>query len=138
FGGDPRDTHLPHNYTHNTVVYTGTHDNDTTLGWLRARSEDAADGDEGLRRERANCLKYLDTDGSEIHWDFIRAAHASVADISIVPLQDVLGLGSDARMNIPASTEGNWAWRFREGALTEALRDRLREMTETYGRLPSQ
>ena len=138
FGGDPRDTHLPHNYTRNSVVYTGTHDNDTTLGWLRARSEESAGGDEGLRRERANCLKYLDTDGAEIHWDFIRAAHASVADISIVPLQDVLGLGSDARMNIPASAEGNWAWRFREGALTDALRDRLREMTETYGRLPTQ
>jgi 4-alpha-glucanotransferase len=138
FGGDPRDTHLPHNYTHNSVVYTGTHDNDTTVGWLRARTGESARDDEGLRRERANCLKYLDTDGAEIHWDFIRAAHASVADISIVPLQDVLGLGSDARMNTPASTEGNWAWRFREDALTDELRDRLREMTETYGRLPSQ
>ena len=134
---DPRDPHLPHNHTHNSAS-TRHARNDTTVGWLRARTEESARGDEGLRRERANCLKYLDTDGAEIHWDFIRAAHASVADISIVPLQDVLGLGSDARMNTPASTEGNWAWRFREGALTNELRDRLREMTETYGRLPSQ
>jgi 4-alpha-glucanotransferase len=136
FGGDPRDTHLPHNYASHTVVYTGTHDNDTTVGWYEERAGAKDDGQ--LRRELENCLKYLDTDGEEIHWDFIRAAWASVAVIAVAPLQDVLGLGSGARMNTPASAEGNWAWRFREGALTDELRDRLRDLTKTYGRLPGQ
>jgi 4-alpha-glucanotransferase len=133
FGGDPHDTHLPHEYTKNTVAYTGTHDNDTVVGWFDARSRDGAS--EGEKRERERCLKYLGTDGREINWDFIRAAQMSVADISIAQLQDVLGLSSDARMNTPASAEGNWAWRFKEGALTDELRGRLREMTAIYGRI---
>ena len=139
FGGDPRDTHLPHVYTHNTVVYTGTHDNDTTVGWFESRDV-VGDDDEAarLRRERDYCLRYLDSDGTEIHWDFIRAALASVADIAIIPLQDVLGLSSDARMNIPASAQGNWGWRFKDGALTDALRRRLRDLTGLYARLPDQ
>jgi 4-alpha-glucanotransferase len=135
FGGDPRDTHLPHEYVSNAVAYTGTHDNDTVVGWFKARSDKQAGDDEGLRRERALCLKYLGTDGAEINWDFMRAAHTSVAALSIVQLQDVLGLGSEARMNTPASAEGNWAWRFGEGALTDELRDRLRELTQITGRL---
>jgi 4-alpha-glucanotransferase len=133
FGGDPHDTHLPHEYTPNTVAYTGTHDNDTVVGWFQQRSRD--DASEGEKRERELCLKYLGTDGSEINWDFIRAAQMSVADICVAQLQDVLGLSSDARMNTPASAEGNWAWRFTEGALADELRARLREMTEIYGRL---
>jgi 4-alpha-glucanotransferase len=135
FGGDPHDTHLPHEYTRSTVAYTGTHDNDTVIGWFDARSDENAEDDEGLKRERANCLKYLGTQGEEINWDFIRAAEMSVADIGIAQLQDILGLGSEARMNTPASAEGNWTWRFQEGALTEELRERLKEMTATYGRL---
>ena len=135
FGGDPHDTHLPHEYTRGTVAYTGTHDNDTVVGWFDARDDETAADDEGLKRERANCLKYLGTQGKEINWDFIRAAEMSVADISIAQLQDVLGLGTDARMNTPASAEGNWGWRFQEGALTDELRDRLKEMTAMYGRL---
>ncbi|PYS78075.1 MAG: 4-alpha-glucanotransferase [Acidobacteria bacterium] len=133
FGGDPHDTHLPHEYTRSTVAYTGTHDNDTVVGWFRQRSREEASEDE--KRERENCLKYLASEGREINWDFIRAAQMSVADIAVAQLQDVLGLGSEARMNTPASAEGNWAWRFREGALTDELRGRLREMTATYGRL---
>ncbi|HEU4594864.1 MAG TPA: 4-alpha-glucanotransferase [Pyrinomonadaceae bacterium] len=136
FGGDPRDTHLPHNYTSHAVVYTGTHDNDTTVGWYEERAAEGADA--RLKSELENCLKYLDSEGEEIHWDFIRAASASVAVIAIAPLQDVLGLDSTARINTPASAEGNWAWRFREGALTDELRDRLRDLTKTYGRLPGQ
>jgi 4-alpha-glucanotransferase len=132
FGGDPHDAHLPHEYTHNTVAYTGTHDNDTVVGWFQQRAR--ADAPEGERRERERCLHYLGTDGSEIHWDFIRAVQMSVASIAVAQLQDVLGLGSDARMNMPASAEGNWAWRFRDGALTDELRDRLRETTALYGR----
>ncbi|HYG82476.1 MAG TPA: 4-alpha-glucanotransferase, partial [Pyrinomonadaceae bacterium] len=103
FGGDPHDTHLPHEYAHNTVAYTGTHDNDTVVGWFQQRSRE--DAPEGEKRERGLCLKYLGTDGSEINWDFIRAAQMSVSDLSVAQLQDVLGLGSDARMNTPASTE---------------------------------
>ena len=136
FGGDPRDTHLPHNYTSHTFVYTGTHDNDTTVGWHEERA--GAKDDEQLRRELKNCLKYLATGGEEIHWDFIRAAWASVASVAVAPLQDVLGLDSSARMNTPASAEGNWAWRFEKGALTDQLRERLRDLTKTYGRLPGQ
>ena len=135
FGGDPDDTHLPHNYTRDSVVYTGTHDNDTTAGWFAARSDERAGPDEALRRERANCLKYLGASGREIHWAFIREAFKSVADVCVVPAQDLLGLGSDARMNLPASTEGNWAWRLAEDSLTDELRDRLRELTALYGRL---
>jgi len=133
FGGDPHDTHLPHEYTRTSVAYTGTHDNDTAVGWFRQRSREDAGRDE--RRERENCLKYLATDGREINWDFVRAVQMSVADLAVAQLQDVLGLGSEARMNTPASAEGNWAWRFLEGALTEELGGRLRGMTATYGRL---
>lgn len=136
FGGDPHDTHLPHEYVRNTVVYTGTHDNDTVAGWFSARSPERAGDDEGLRRERELCLKYLGVEGAEIHWDFIRAAWRSVAAIAIAQLQDVLGLGSEARMNTPASAEGNWAWRFEEGALTDEMRERLRDTTFIFGRMP--
>jgi 4-alpha-glucanotransferase len=133
FGGDPHDTHLPHEYTRASFAYTGTHDNDTVVGWFEARSR--AEASEGERRERENCLKYLGTDGAEINWDFIRAAQMSVAVVSVAQLQDVLGLGTEARMNVPASAQGNWAWRFKEGALTDELAARLKEMTGLYGRL---
>jgi 4-alpha-glucanotransferase len=133
FGGDPHDTHLPHEYTRASFAYTGTHDNDTVVGWFAARSGEQAT--EAERRERENCLKYLGTNGAEINWDFIRAAQMSVAVVSIAQLQDVLGLGTEARMNVPASAEGNWAWRFKEGTLTEELAARLKEMTALYGRL---
>jgi 4-alpha-glucanotransferase len=137
FGGDPRDTHLPHNYVSNAVVYTGTHDNDTTVGWFnRKAAEGEAEEAEALDRERKLALRYLNSDGREIHLDFIRAALASVANMAIVPLQDLLGLDSSARMNLPASEEGNWGWRFTRDALTEEIGRRLKEMTELYGRAP--
>ena len=135
FGGDPHDTHLPHEYTRASVAYTGTHDNDTVAGWWEARQPERAGGDESLSRERENCKRYLATEGAEVHWDFIRAAQMSVAVISVAQLQDVLGLGSEARMNTPASAEGNWDWRYTAGALTDELAARLREMTVMYGRL---
>ncbi|HEX8708153.1 MAG TPA: 4-alpha-glucanotransferase [Pyrinomonadaceae bacterium] len=135
FGGDSHNQDLPHNYIGNSVVYTGTHDNDTTVGWFTGvagagSTRDAAQ----IERERRFCLDYLQSDGREIHWDFIRAALASVADTAVVPFQDVLGLGTQARMNLPNSTDGNWAWRFKPEALTEELSGRLKKMTELYGR----
>jgi 4-alpha-glucanotransferase len=137
FSSDQDNIDLPHNYHRNVVVYTGTHDNDTTVGWFRSiAGAGSTRTAEQIAAERNFCLKYLHTDGSEIHWDFIRAAFASVADTAIVPLQDLLGLGSAARMNLPNSTEGNWLWRFGEKDLTDDLAARLREVTEIYGRMP--
>jgi len=124
FSTDAQNPYLPHNYDRNCVVYTGTHDNDTTVGWFRSLPED----------ERAFCLKYLGTEGREIHWELIRLAMMSVADTVVIPLQDVLGLGSEARMNYPGRLGGNWTWRYAEGALTEAVCARLVELVETYGR----
>jgi 4-alpha-glucanotransferase len=134
WAGDPHGPHLPHEYTPNVVAYTGTHDNDTVVGWFGHRAGEGAS--EAERLERARCLRYLGTDGSDISWDFIRAVQMSVADVSIVPLQDVLGIGSSGRMNTPGRAEGNWSWRFRPEALTDEVRDRLRTNSEIYGRLP--
>ncbi len=134
FGGGPHDMHLPHEYPRNVVACTGTHDNNTVVGWFQHCGSEAATDDE--RRERENCLRYLGVDGAQINWDFIRAVQMSVADLAIVPVQDVLGLDASARMNTPGRAEGNWTWRLASGALTDALAARLREMTRTYGRLP--
>jgi 4-alpha-glucanotransferase len=139
FGGDPRDTHLPHNYARNTVVYTGTHDSDTVVGWYQSQAgEGSTRSADQIKRERAYCMKHLRSDGKEIHWDFIRAAFASVADLAIIPAQDLLGLDSSARMNVPASDEGNWNWRMEPHTLTAEISARLKEMTEMYARLPAQ
>jgi 4-alpha-glucanotransferase len=124
FGGDATNDHLPHNHTRDSVVYTGTHDNDTTIGWFASAGE----------QEREYCLKYLATDGREINWEMMRAAMASVAGMAIVPMQDVLGLDNEARMNLPASETGNWSWRMTPGIVNEEVIQRLREMTQTYGR----
>jgi 4-alpha-glucanotransferase len=132
FGSDSANEHLPHNYADDLVVYTGTHDNDTTAGWFASLGED---DDQQIQREF--CLEYLQSDGREIHWDFIRAALESLADTAIIPVQDVLGLGSEARMNRPASTSGNWVWRLREGALNEELAERLQQLTAASGRVGS-
>jgi 4-alpha-glucanotransferase len=102
FAGDTTNTFLPHNYVANTVVYSGTHDNDTTIGWFATATN----------REREFVKRYIGTDGKEIQWDFIRLALQSVADLAVFPLQDVLGLGTEARMNFPGKPLGNWAWRF--------------------------
>ena len=135
FGGDARNHDLPHNYVNNSVAYTGTHDNDTTVGWWNSQTGNGSTRAAAeISREREFCSKYLDTDGSEIHWDFIRAIWASVAATVIAPLQDVLGLGTDARMNLPASNSGNWQWRYIEHSLTEDIEDRLTELTQIFGR----
>jgi 4-alpha-glucanotransferase len=136
FSSNTKNIDLPHNYHKNVVVYTGTHDNDTAVGWFSSVAGEGSTRDaQQIEREREFCLKYLHTTGQEIHWDFIRTVLASVANTAIVPLQDVLGLGTEARMNLPNSTAGNWAWRFKSGELTEAICDRLRGLTELYGRV---
>jgi 4-alpha-glucanotransferase len=122
---EPDSDHLPHRHTPASVVYTGTHDTDTARGWF------AGAGDDERRRAR----DYLGGDGSAIEWDLIRAAYTSVAELAIVPIQDPLGLGSEARLNTPGRSRGNWTWRLREGALTEALAARLRRLAEVTGRL---
>jgi len=136
FGGDPRTSpFLPHNHERDLVVYTGTHDNNTIVGWWN--EEESTLAPEQARRERELARKYLDLDHRPVHWAFIRAALGSVADLAIIPLQDVLGLGSEARMNRPGQPMGNWRWRFRREELTPDVRARLREVTWLYGRFPS-
>jgi 4-alpha-glucanotransferase len=127
FGSDSDNPFLPFNYERNYVVYTGTHDNDTTLGWYEQLQA----------HERESLLRYLGcTSADGIHWDLIRLALSSVCNQAVIPVQDILGLGTEARMNFPGKPSGNWSWRYREGALTAELRDRLRSLTETYARSP--
>jgi 4-alpha-glucanotransferase len=136
FGKDPQAPDFrPHNYPRARVAYTGTHDCDTTVGWwTSAGSGESTRTEEDIRKEHDYTRRYLNLDGEEIHWAFIRALMASVADTVVFPLQDVLGQGSEARMNLPATPSGNWRWRFRSGELTPVLARRLREMTEVYER----
>ncbi len=121
---NPKNPFLPHNYVPQTVVYTGTHDNDTTVGWFSALAE----------TERDFVRRYIRSDGHDIHWEFIRLAWSSTAETAMVPAQDLLGLDSSARMNRPGTNEGNWSWRLSPGALTKELSDRLGELTAFYAR----
>lgn len=122
---DPNHVFLPNRHEHHTVVYTGTHDNDTTLGWWRHSSQP---------HERACMQYYLATDGNAANWDLIRAAFMSVANTAVVPAQDFLDLDTDSRMNLPGRPEGNWGWRVRESELSSALADRIRRMALLYER----
>ena len=123
--GQDHSPHLPHRYEPQTVAYTGTHDNDTARGWF-----DTADDDE---RERA--LIYLGAgDADDVAWNLIRAAYTSVADIAIVPVQDILGLGSDGRMNTPGKEIDNWSWRLHPSALTRQHSEKLRQLGVISGR----
>ncbi len=133
FGSDSKNLDLPHNYVPNVVAYTGTHDNDTTVGWFNSvAGEGSTRSAAQIERERKFCMDYLNTGGKEIEWDLIRGVLASVANTAVVPLQDLLGLGTEARMNLPNSTEGNWAWRFT--ALNDELAIRLKHLSDLYGR----
>ena len=136
FGADPQAADFrPHNYPRQRVAYTGTHDNDTTLGWWTSQGAgDTTRTAQDVAQERAFALSYLATDGRGINWVFIRTLMASVAEMVLFPLQDVLGLGSEARMNIPSRPGGNWRWRYREGALTPELAARLRQLATIYDR----
>ena len=127
----------PHRYARRSVVYTGTHDNDTVVGWLGAaeRERDERRAAE-LRAERARALAYAGSDGREPHWDLLRLALSSVADTALFPIQDVLGLGCEARMNVPGTATGNWTFRLEAASLTPALAERLALACETYERTP--
>ncbi len=126
FGESADNPYLPHNHIPHCVVYTGTHDNDTTVGWFRSAPPEVQD----------HVRRYLARDASDIAWDFIRLALASVAEMAVVPLQDVLALGSEARMNTPGRASGNWTWRFRWEQIEPWMVSRLAEMAELYGRAP--
>ncbi len=125
FGGKADNIYLPHNHGKNSVVYTGTHDNDTTIGWFDNLDFESQ---EHVRR-------YLGHSADDIAWDLLRMALASVGDMAIIPLQDLLRLDSSARMNTPGVPNGNWAWRFSEQDLSDGLAAGLRLLTETYGRI---
>lgn len=128
FAFDPGDdeNHLPYIYDKDIVVYTGTHDNNTVVGWYKEAPE----------RDRKFAKDYLNIrhNRDDIEWDFIRVAWSSVADIAIVPVQDLLGLDGSARMNVPSTSSGNWQWRYKKGDLNRRVSDKLRKLTKLYFR----
>jgi 4-alpha-glucanotransferase len=136
FGNDPQGPSFrPHNYERELVAYTGGHDNDTTVGWWNSSgAADSTRTPDDVRREHAFARAYLGFENEPINWVLIRAVLASVADVAVIPLQDVLGLGSEARMNLPGTVGGNWKWRYRPESLTADLCGRLRELTAMYDR----
>jgi 4-alpha-glucanotransferase len=127
FDGHSDNPYLPHNYVPNTVVYTGTHDNPTSREWY----------EELPSNQRQNLWQYLKSpqgESGEVAWDLMRLAWSSEAALAVAPLQDLLNLGPEARMNVPGSPTGNWAWRFKSGELTAVIAKRLDHITELYGR----
>ena len=126
FGGAVEERFLPHTYDHNCVAYTGTHDNDTTRGWYESLTT----------TERANLHRYAPETKADPIWGMLRLTWGTVADLAIAPVQDVLDLGTEARMNVPGTPSGNWVWQLKEGMLTPDRLDRLAELTTTYGRQP--
>jgi 4-alpha-glucanotransferase len=127
FGGDANADFLPHRHPQRSVVYTGTHDNDTTVGFYQS-------ADDGIRD---HIRRYFGRDGGDVAWDFIRAALSSVADTAIIPMQDLLTLDSGARMNMPGTATGNWSWRVREEAFHDDIAARLYALNALYQRLPT-
>jgi 4-alpha-glucanotransferase len=128
FGEDmPTNPYIPHNVEQNCVFYTGTHDNNTIRGWFET---------EATVEERNRVFQYMGraVSADEIHWEMIRLVMMSAANTAIFPMQDVLGLGREARMNRPATTDGNWGWRLLPGQVTKDVTEKLAQMTETYGR----
>src|SRR5271165_2658310 len=127
FGFGDRGAHkyLPHRFERDSVVYTGTHDNDTTVGWWNSAATE---------EEKKLAALYLGIDGEGVNWAFIRGALTSVANLAVIPVQDVLGLGSDARMNVPSETAGSWSWRLRSGALTHELAAKLAALVDVTDR----
>lgn len=128
FDGSENSSYLPYKYEHNCVVYTGTHDNETTKGWL----ENLQGHDRDFVREYINCYEVPVND---CVWALIRTALASVADLAIIPIQDYLCLGNEARMNVPATLGDNWKWRLTKGQISDMILYHMREVTRIYGRL---
>jgi 4-alpha-glucanotransferase len=127
FGGEPGNAYLPHNYMRNCVAYSGTHDNDTTLGWYRTVDDATKD----------HVRRYLNVSGDEVAWDLIRAAIRSSAHLAVFPLQDLMSLGSEARLNTPGAPVGNWQWRYQPDQLEALQRESapyLKAQLELYGR----
>jgi 4-alpha-glucanotransferase len=133
FGFDDSGTHLPANYVRELVCYTGTHDNDTTVGWWHALQRSARRSPSD-RSARDRALAYFQADGFDIHWKFIREVFASAAQLAIVPMQDVLGLGSRDRMNQPGRARDNWRWRLSQRLVTPAITRRLAALTASCHR----
>jgi len=138
FGNDPlADEYKPTHYIKNCVAYTGTHDNDTLMGWLSGDRDYSTRKPAEVQNERKNALRYLGNKTKkrkDLHWEFIRLLMMSAANLVIIPMQDLLGLGGKARMNRPGSARGNWEWRFRPDQLTSSLGKKLVEVTKIYGR----
>ncbi|MFZ4520317.1 MAG: 4-alpha-glucanotransferase [Bacteroidales bacterium] len=124
FDSSEANDYIPHNYVKNCIVYTGTHDNDTVVGWFNSASPE----------DRKYVLDYLNTSDHDIHWSFVRLAWSSVAYTAIVPMQDLLGLDTSARMNLPGTTQNNWKWRVDEGAFSPEMAAKLAHLTTLYGR----
>ncbi len=126
FGGERNSDFLPHSFVQNSVVYTGTHDNDTVIGWYQSASED----------ERDHFRRYMGVDGHDVAWDMIRMAYMSVSDTAVSTMQDLMRLGNEARMNFPGKVGGYWRWRYTADMLTKHISGNLRMLTEMYGRDP--
>ena len=127
FGGDAANLSLPHNLRANSVIYPGTHDNDTTLGWYRSVNE----------KTRDHVRSYFRISGQEISWDFIRTSYAAVSNLAVIPMQDFMSLGTEARSNIPGVASGNWQWRYSSTQLDRLLQDSasyLKKLGALYGR----
>ena len=138
FGFDEEGTHRPPHYVPHQVCFTGTHDNDTTVGWWRQLQHAAQNRGRKADRDTVQRVKsYLQLDCQPIHWAFIQAIQSSIANIAIVPMQDVLGFDSSARMNMPGRAKGNWRWRLEPHHLSATLRQRLRQLTTVTGRFPT-
>ena len=125
FGNRGAHLYLPHRFVENAVVYTGTHDNDTTLGWWQNTATEA---------EKVAVATYVGLTEDGPAWSLIRAASASVADICLFPVQDVIGLGSEGRMNVPSAAEGNWSWRFEQSMLTSEIAEKLFALADATDR----
>ncbi|MBV9085120.1 MAG: 4-alpha-glucanotransferase [Acidobacteriaceae bacterium] len=129
-------SYRPHNLEREVVAYTGTHDNDTVMGWWNSKAGDSTRTDDAIRKERDFALEYLGPGDEPINWKMIRALLMSVARVVIVPMQDILGLGSESRMNRPGVADGNWSWRMEPGVFTPELRSRLKQLATVYDRVP--
>ncbi|MBV9759328.1 MAG: 4-alpha-glucanotransferase [Acidobacteriaceae bacterium] len=130
-------THRPHNFERELFAYTGTHDNDTVMGWWNSEGGDSVRSPEEVRKEKAIARRYFGPCDEPVNWKLIRVVLASVARVAVMPMQDVLGLGSESRMNMPGRANGNWSWKMKHGAFTPEYRQRLRDMAEIYDRIPA-